>query len=137
MPTRKARTRWRTSRKSFRAALSKVKETLQRRSEWSIPMMGRYLGAVVRGHTAYFGVPTIGAFRLAVGWIWKRALERRSERTRVLWDRMSRLVDRWLPPARISHPYPAMRLSARTQGRSRMLATPASSRSTFEGSSLC
>jgi RNA-directed DNA polymerase len=114
----------RTSRKSFRAALSKVKETLLRRSEWSIPMMGRYLGAVVRGHTAYFGVPTnshaIGAFRLAIGRIWKRALERRSERTRVLWDRMSRLIERWLPLARISHPYPAVRLSARTQGRSRM-----------------
>jgi RNA-directed DNA polymerase len=114
----------RTSRKSFRAALSKVKETLLRQSEWSIPMMGRYLGAVVRGHTAYFGVPTnshaIGAFRLAVGRIWKRALERRSERTRVLWDRMSRLIERWLPLARISHPYPAVRFSARTQGRSRM-----------------
>jgi hypothetical protein len=35
-------------------------------------------------------------------------------------QRMKRLADRWLPAARICHPYPDRRLIVRTQGRSRM-----------------
>ena len=78
----------------------------------------------IRGHTNYYGVPfnssAISAFRFHVGWLWKRCLERRSQRTRVSWARMQRLIDRYLPPARICHPYPLVRLGVTTQGRSRM-----------------
>ena len=31
---------------------------------------------------------------------------------------MSRLQARWLPPAKITHPWPNVRFDARTQGRS-------------------
>jgi group II intron reverse transcriptase/maturase len=114
----------RTCRESFRAGLSRVKETLRRHSWWSVPQMGEYLGAAMRGHAGYFGVPTnsraLWAFRDAVVWLWKRALERRSERTRVTWARMMRLSTRWIPPAVIRHPYPSERFAVRTQGRSRM-----------------
>ena len=34
------------------------------------------------------------------------------------WERMGRLEARWLPPARITHPWPNVRFDARTQGRS-------------------
>jgi len=34
------------------------------------------------------------------------------------WARMDRVADRWLPPARIMHPWPSVRFDARTQGRS-------------------
>ncbi len=114
----------RTCRESFRAGLSKAKAMLRRKGRWRIPEMGRYLRAVVQGHSAYFGVPTnsqaVWAFRFALVWIWKRALERRSERTRVPWDRMGRLSRRWIPPGRITHPYPSERFAVRTRGRSRM-----------------
>jgi RNA-directed DNA polymerase len=124
--TRRGRaTLWRlTSRKSFRAGLREIKATLQRCSWWKIPQMGKYLAAALEGHYAYFGVPNnsklLWAFRHAVVWLWKRALERRSERTRVKWTRMERLVARWIPPAKIRHPYPSDRFAVRTRGRSRM-----------------
>jgi hypothetical protein len=35
-----------------------------------------------------------------------RALSRRSQNGRVLWDRMRRLLNRWLPLPTVCHPYP-------------------------------
>ena len=74
------------------------------------PEQGRWLASVVRGHLAYYAVPgnsdAIGAFRNQVTRHWFRALRRRSQRTRLTWKRMDRLATRWLPPARILHPYP-------------------------------
>ncbi|NWG76490.1 MAG: RNA-directed DNA polymerase, partial [Rubrivivax sp.] len=34
--------------------------------------------------------------------------------------RMHRIVDHWLPPPRICHPYPNQRLIVTTQGKSRV-----------------
>jgi hypothetical protein len=89
-----------------------------------IPEQGAYLRAVVMGHVRYYGVPmngtAIGAFRKAIGWLWWRLLGRRSQTGFVPWKRMTRLVTRWLPPARICHPYPLARLAVTTRGRSRM-----------------
>jgi hypothetical protein len=77
---------------------------------------------VVRGHLAYYAVPgnsdAIIAFRTQVIRHWRRALRRRSQRSRLDWQRMNRLSIRWLPPARITHPYPEQRFDAQTQGRS-------------------
>jgi hypothetical protein len=36
------------------------------------------------------------------------------------WKRMRRYLDRWLPPARICHPWLDQRLASITQGKSRM-----------------
>jgi hypothetical protein len=49
---------------------------------------------------------------------WHEALQRRSQRTRINWARMNRLATRWLPPARVVHPFPDVRFRVRTQGRS-------------------
>jgi hypothetical protein len=64
--------------------------------------------------------PALGLFRFQVGWLWQRALSRRSQRGGVTWDRMARLIARHIPPARIHHPYPLYRLGVITQGKSRM-----------------
>ena len=53
-------------------------------------------------------------FRFQVGWLWYRSLRRRSQKTRLTWERMRRLIDRWLPPARVYHPYPLRRLGVIT-----------------------
>jgi hypothetical protein len=58
--------------------------------------------------------PALHLFRFQVGRLWYRALSRRSQNGRILWDRMRRLIDRWLPPARICHPYPLRRLGVIT-----------------------
>jgi RNA-directed DNA polymerase len=111
-----------TSKKRMRAKLGEVKAELRRRWHLPIPDQGRWLGAVVRGHLNYYAVPdndeALEAFRTQVTRHWHRALRRRSQRTRLNWTRMSRLASRWLPPARIRHPWPDARFDVRTQGRS-------------------
>jgi group II intron reverse transcriptase/maturase len=107
-----------TIRKRLQAKLSEVKTELKRRMHEPIPEVGKWLRSVVGGHIRYYGVPMNGpaltTFRFQVGWLWHRALSRRSQNGRVLWDRMRRLIARWLPPARIYHPYPLHRLGVVT-----------------------
>jgi RNA-directed DNA polymerase len=111
-----------TVSKRMRAKLKQVKDQLKRRRHLPIPEQGRWLASVVRGHLAYYAVPgnsrAISAFHRQLGRLWLRALRRRSQRHRVNWQRMQRLITRWLPPARILHPYPEARFDVRTQGRS-------------------
>jgi group II intron reverse transcriptase/maturase len=107
-----------TIRKRLQAKLSEVKAELKRRMHDPIPEVGKWLRSVVGGHIRYYGVPmnssALHLFRFQVGWLWQRALSRRSQNGRVLWDRMRRLIDRWLPPARVCHPYPLRRLGVIT-----------------------
>src|SRR6201993_4603129 len=107
-----------TIRKRLQAKLSEVKAELKRRMHDPIPEVGQWLRSVVGGHIRYYGVPTNRAalytFRFQVGWLWHRTLLRRSQKARVLWDRMRRLIDRWLPPPRTCHPYPLRRLGVIT-----------------------
>ena len=107
-----------TIRKRLQAKLSAVKAELKRRMHDPIPQQGQWLRSVVGGHIRYYGVPSntpaLYLFRFQVGWLWHRALSRRSQNGRVLWDRMRRLIDRWLPHARVCHPYPLRRLGVIT-----------------------
>jgi hypothetical protein len=107
-----------TIRKRLQAKLSEVKAELRRRMHTPIPEQGRWLGAVVEGHSRYYGVPmnsfALHLFRFQVARLWHRALSRRSQNGRVSWDRMLRLINRWLPAARIYHPYPLRRLGVIT-----------------------
>lgn len=107
-----------TIRKRLQAKLSEVQADLKRRRHDPIPEVGKWLRSVVSGHIRYYGVPTNGAalrtFRFQVGRLWHRTLSRRSQNARVLWDRMRRLIARWLPPARIHHPYPLRRMGVIT-----------------------
>src|SRR5437867_1909302 len=103
-----------TMRKRLQAKLSEVKAELRRRLHAPIPEVGRWLRSVVHGHLQYYGVPMNGpallTFCSQVGRLWYRTLRRRSQTARITWERMRRLVWRWLPRARITHPYPLRRL---------------------------
>ncbi len=107
-----------TISKRMRAKLREVNDQLKRRRHQPIPVQGQWLAAVVRGHLAYYAVPgntdAVAAFRTQVMRHWYQALRRRSQRTQTTWERMSRIATRWLPPARVMHPFPAARLAART-----------------------
>jgi RNA-directed DNA polymerase len=113
-----------TMRKRLQTKLNEVKAELQRRRHEPIPEVGKWLQAVVRGHIRYYGVPrnqnALWIFRFQVGRLWHRALSRRSQNGRVLWDRMRRLITRWLPPPSVCHPYPLRRMGVITKGKSRM-----------------
>jgi hypothetical protein len=99
-----------TMRKRLRAKLREVKEALRRRMHDPIPEVGKWLGAVIRGHLNYYGVPrnsaALRAFHHQVVLLWKRVLSRRSQKADVTWERMDRLTRSWLPRVRIMHPWP-------------------------------
>jgi group II intron reverse transcriptase/maturase len=111
-----------TISKRKRAKLHHVKEELVHRRYLPIPEQGQWLASVVRGHCAYYAVPgnyeAVDAFHEEAVKHWYRALRRRSQRTSLTWERMSRLEARWIPPAKITHPWPNVRFDAKTQGRS-------------------
>ena len=110
-----------TISKRMRTKLGEVKDELMRRRHLPIPEQGRWLGSVVHGHFAYYGVPgnidAIAAFRTQVTRHWHRALQRRSQRAPLNWKRTRRFVARWLPTARVQHPFPEARFDVRTRGR--------------------
>jgi RNA-directed DNA polymerase len=107
-----------TIRKRLQTKLSEVKTELRRRMHVPIPEVGRWLRSVVDGHLRYYGVPMNGralfTFCFQVGRLWYRTLRRRSQTARLTWERMRRLIERWLPPPRVTHPYPLRRLGVVT-----------------------
>ena len=107
-----------TIRKRLQTKLNEVKAELQRRMHEPIPDQGKWLQAVVRGHIRYYGVPmnnsALALFRFQVGRLWHRALSRRSQNGRILWARMRRLINRWLPLPSVCHPYHLRRMGVLT-----------------------
>ena len=106
-----------TTKKRVRAELHEVRDQLQRR-HLPVPEQGRWLASVVRGHLAYYALPgnikAVRAFQTQATRHWFKALRRRSQRHRLNWAGMDRLAKRWLPPARIMHPWPSRRFYATT-----------------------
>jgi len=106
-----------TDKKKMTAKLKSVKAELMKRRHLPVPEQGRWLASVIRGHEAYYAVPgnaeAVAAFRYYVTRHWRFALSRRSQRSRVTWERMSRLAGRYLPTTRIRHPWPEARFAAR------------------------
>jgi RNA-directed DNA polymerase len=111
-----------TDKKRMRAKLRAVKAEMRQRAHQPIPEQGHWLASVLRGHYNYYAVPgngqAINGFRDQVTRHWHKALRRRSQRTRLNWERTHRLAQRWLPPATLTHPWPDQRFDARTQARS-------------------
>jgi group II intron reverse transcriptase/maturase len=107
-----------TMRTRLRAKLAEIKEELRRRRHDPVAQTGAWLRAVVGGYYRYHAVPrnypTMKSFYKAVGRLWRAALQRRSHKARLTWDRMLTLINRWLPTPRILHPYPEYRSGVTT-----------------------
>jgi len=107
-----------TIRKRLTAKLSEVKDELRRRMHEPIPRVGEWLKSVVSGHFNYYGVPmnthALWSFRGSVTRLWRQVLRRRSQKANLTWERMNRLADRYLPAAKVCHPYPLQRLGVIT-----------------------
>ena len=75
--------------------------------------VGKWLRSVVQGYFNYHAVPgnmdSLNSFRAQVIWHWYRALRRRSQRDRMIWERFLSLVGRWIPSAKILHQHPNVR----------------------------
>jgi RNA-directed DNA polymerase len=108
----------RTMSKRKRAKLKAVKTELRKRMHQRVAEVGKWLRSVVEGHNRYYGVPSnlpsLSSFRFQVGRYWYRTLRRRSQKTRLTWEHMYRLYDRWLPWPKLHHPYPSRRFGVTT-----------------------
>jgi len=107
--------RRKTRAERMRAKLKEIKQEMRRRMHQPIPNQGKWLGRVVRGYFNYHAVPTNGqalnVFRHHVTDLWRRTLRRRSQKDRMTWERMTQLVDAWLPKPIILHPWPSDRFA--------------------------
>jgi RNA-directed DNA polymerase len=115
--------RRRSARKRTKAKIRAIRQDLRRRLHMPLADQGKWLGSVVRGFFAYHAVPgngpSISAFRFHVIRAWVRSLRRRSQKHRLPWARMQVHLERYIPKARILHPWPEARFRVRhTQGGS-------------------
>jgi group II intron reverse transcriptase/maturase len=111
-----------TMRKKMGAKLAALKGELRRRMHHSIAEVGDWLRAVLVGHYNYYAVPgnsqALWTFRSQLTRQWRTTLRRRSQKTRLSWERMARITLRWLPYPHILHPYPEQRFRVMTYGKS-------------------
>jgi len=106
----------RSAAKRMRAKLHEIKTRLHSFMHSAVAAVGKWLRAVIQGWFNYHAVPgnspCLDQFRTQVARHWMAVLRRRSQRGRRWpWERMSRLIRRWLPSAQILHPYPNERLT--------------------------
>ena len=101
----------------MRAKLLEIKEQMRKRMHASIPEQGTWLKSVVTGFFAYHAIPTnqraLSAFRYHVVELRRKSLRRRSQKTKLTWERMTQLVNDWLPTPRILHPWPEQRFAVK------------------------
>ena len=99
----------------MRAKLKDIKADLRRRMHWPISQQGNWLRQIVGGHFAYFAVPTnlraLSALRYRVIGLWRRCLQRRSQRADATWERIVKLANDYLPKPCILHPWPNVRFA--------------------------
>ena len=101
----------------MQAKFREIKEQLRKRMHEPIPEQGRWLKQVVSGFYAYYAVSTnaraLNAFRYYVTALWRRTLQRRSQKDGMTWERITQIANAWLPQPRILHPWPSQRFAVR------------------------
>ena len=118
---RSRRGRFALKRKSrsdrMRSKLQEIKEEMRRRRHQPLPEQGKWLRQVVAGFFEYHAVPTnsraLKTFRHHVTNLWRRSLQRRSQKDRITWSRIKKLADDFIPQARILHPWPDARFTVK------------------------
>ena len=97
-----------TQSKRLTKKLQELRQEARQRRHTPIADQHTWLSQVLRGHYAYFGLPSnfrlMATFHRQVRDLWYRALRRRSQRG-LTWDRFASLLERFpLPRPRITHP---------------------------------
>jgi RNA-directed DNA polymerase len=108
---------WRiTAKKRMVAKLKAIKAELQRRMHDRMAEVGMWLRKVVLGYYQYHAIPgnttQLRIFKLRVCRLWQSVLVRRSQRAKMCWERLTPVLNRWIPPPRVLHPYPDARFYA-------------------------
>jgi RNA-directed DNA polymerase len=107
----------RTIGKRMVAKLKDIRAKLRERMHETPATTGKWLGQVVRGYFQYHAIPgnwaRLKAFRNGVQRIWFQTLRRRSQRSRLTWQRFREGLGSLLPPIQILQPYPSVRFDAK------------------------
>ena len=115
-PTRYFTVIRKTIGKRMAAKLKDIGQKLQRRMHESAGETGRWLAGVVRGYYQYYAVPgneeRMKAFRADVLRIWRRQLNRRSQRSHWTWARFLERLGVFIPEVAIVRPWPNERFVA-------------------------
>ena len=102
-----------TYSKTQSSKLTELKKEMGKRRCIHIHHQGMWLRAVVTGFYNYFGVPrnigSLDRFRSEVCRAWLKSLKRRSQKSTLNWAKFQKLVKRYIPSAKITHPYPNQR----------------------------
>ena len=96
--------------KRMAAQLKDIRATLRQRMHYRVPGTLKWLQQVVRGYFQYHALPgnwaRMKAFRNDVLRLWFRTLRRRSQRSRLTWEKFRERLGSLLPPVQILQPYP-------------------------------
>lgn len=105
--------RRKSQRKRRWSFVRKIGQELDARRHEPINVQGQWLRSVLKGHYAYFAVPTnlatVRNVRHHIKVRWYLSLARRSHRSRLSWRRMNVLAEKYLPVPTVLHPWPEQR----------------------------
>jgi len=108
--------RRKTAKKRMVAKLRALKAELRRQRHQPLALVGAWLHKAVLGYYQYHAIPgnldRLYTFGHRLRRIWRTILVRRSQRGRMSWARLTPLLNRWIPPPRVLHPYPEARFAA-------------------------
>ena len=103
--------------KRMAAKLKDIGQKLRQRMHERTPETAKWLAGVVRGYFQYHAVPEneerLKAFRNDVLRMWRRCLNRRSQRSKWTWKRFLERLGVLIPEVEIMHPWPNERFAAR------------------------
>jgi group II intron reverse transcriptase/maturase len=97
-----------TARDRFTRSLRAIAQWCRRQRHLPLVEQHRELGRKLRGHYAYYGItgnqPALSRLRHETQRVWRKWLDRRSQRACMTWERFWRVSARYpLPPARVVH----------------------------------
>ena len=103
-----------TISKRQRNKLKLIKEVLKKNYHERPVKVGKWLKSVVQGYFNYYAVPgnmkVLDSFRTAVIDMWIKSMRRRSQKNKSIpWRKFTRLIDSFVPKARVLHLYPNQR----------------------------
>ncbi len=109
--------RRKTIGKRMAAKLKAVRAELRKRMHDVVEDTGKWLKQVVRGYYQYHAVPgnwaRMKAFYNEVRRMWFQMLRRRSQRSRLTWERFTEGLGAMIPEIQTMHPYPNVRFDAK------------------------
>ncbi len=103
--------------KRMTAKLQDIQAQLRKRMHAGRTDTVEWLQQVVRGYFQFHAIPgntpRLNIFRREVLRLWFRTLRRRSQRSRLTWEKFSERLASLLPPVQVLQPYPNVRFDAK------------------------